>query len=64
MTDICMKCGKPLTYNEIGAHKRFINRGSTSFLCKRCLAERLGISTEFIDDKIEHFKRQGCTLFH
>lgn len=59
----CMRCGKELTFNEIGAHKRFINRGSTSFLCKGCLAERLGVTPEDIDRKIEEFKEQGCTLF-
>lgn len=59
----CMKCGKALTYNEIGAHKKFINRGSTAFLCKQCLAKELNIPVELIDQKIEQFKKQGCTLF-
>lgn len=63
MNESCMKCKKVLTHNEIGAYKRFINRGSTSFLCRECLAERLGVSPTLIDGKIEHFKRQGCTLF-
>lgn len=59
----CIKCGKELTYNDIGAHKKFINRGSTEFMCKKCLAEELQIPQEVIDKKIEDFKRQGCTLF-
>ncbi len=59
----CMNCGRELTYNEIGAHKKFINRGSTRFLCRDCLAEKLGVSPQLIDKKIEDFKRQGCTLF-
>lgn len=59
----CIKCGKELTYNDIGAHKKFINRGSTEFMCKKCLAEELQIPQEVIDKKIENFKRQGCTLF-
>ena len=45
----CMQCGKELTHNEIGA--------------KQCLAEHLGVTPELIDEKIEQFKRQGCTLF-
>ena len=28
-----------------------------------CLAEHLGVTPERIDEKIELFKRQGCTLF-
>lgn len=60
---VCVKCGKALTYNEIGAYRKFVNRGAKDFLCKECLAQRLGISTERIDQKIEEFKLQGCTLF-
>ncbi len=59
----CMRCGRELTHNEIGAHKKFINRGSTEFLCRDCLAEKLGVPAELIDRKIEEFKKQGCTLF-
>ena len=49
----CMDCGKNLTYNEIGAYKKFVNRGSRSFLCKQCLAQKLDVTTEDIDKKIE-----------
>ena len=59
----CIRCGKELTYNDIGAYKKFINRGSTEFMCKSCLAGELQVSEELIDKKIEHFKKQGCTLF-
>lgn len=63
MTGGCERCGKALTFNEIGAYKKFVNRGSRSFLCKACLAERLGVTVEQIDEKIEQFRAQGCTLF-
>ena len=59
----CFRCGMPLSFNEIGAYRKFINRGSTRFLCKPCLAQELNISVETIDRKIEQFKAQGCTLF-
>ena len=59
----CMQCGKALTYNEVGAYKKFVNRGSTQFLCKTCLAEKLDVTVEDIDRKIGQFKLQGCTLF-
>lgn len=58
-----MECGKSLSYNEIGAYKKFVNRGSTRFLCKECLAGKLGVTAEDIDRKIEQFRAQGCTLF-
>lgn len=46
-----------------GAYRKFVNRGSTSFLCKSCLAEKFGIKERVLDEKIEHFRKQGCTLF-
>jgi len=52
----CMQCGKELTHNEIGAHRKFINRGAEQFFCKQCLAEHLGVTPELIDEKIEQFK--------
>jgi len=60
---VCMQCKAELTYNEIGAHKKFVNRGSREFLCKNCLSAKLGVTVEEIDRKIEQFKLQGCTLF-
>lgn len=59
----CFRCGKELNSIDIGAHKKFINRGSTEFMCKGCLAKDLKVSEELIDRKIEFFKNQGCTLF-
>lgn len=59
----CMDCGKNLTYNEIGAYKKFVNRGSRSFLCKQCLAQKLDVTTEDIDRKIEQFKTAGLHAF-
>ena len=58
-----MECGKALSYNEIGAYKKFVNRGSTRFLCKTCLARKLDGTTEEIDRNIEQFRMPGCTSF-
>ena len=38
----CMRCGASLTGEDIGAHKKLINRGATAFLCIDCLAEKAG----------------------
>ena len=35
----CKKCGRELTNDEIGIHKKMINRGDTEFFCLTCLAE-------------------------
>ena len=49
----CMQCGKELTHNEIGAHRKFINRGAEQFFCKRADAcrfcgSRLGMADALI----------------
>lgn len=59
----CMNCGTGLTFNDIGAHKKFINRGATSFYCQKCLCEKLKIPYSLMQQKIAYFREQGCTLF-
>lgn len=61
--DKCIKCQSVLTHDEIGLHKRLMNRGDTEFMCKQCLAEYFSVSTDILDKKIEQFREQGCTLF-
>ena len=60
---VCMKCGRTLTDDEIGIHKKMINRGATEFFCLTCLAESIGSTEERLKERIEHFRRQGCLLF-
>ena len=59
----CFKCGKKLHQDEVAIYKRIVNRGATEFLCAACLAEKFKVPEEMIYEKIEHFRRQGCTLF-
>ena len=59
----CMECGRPLKSDEIGLHKKMINRGSTQFMCITCLAAFYHCEESLLEKKIEQFRRQGCTLF-
>ena len=61
--DFCINCKRPLNHNEIALTRKLINRGATEFLCLTCLAERFNVSESLLLEKIEHFKKQGCTLF-
>ena len=49
-----MHCGKELSFNDIGAHKKFINRGSREFMCIECLAKELKVPEKLIYEKIEY----------
>lgn len=63
MKQQCYQCGKELSYNEIGLHKKLVNRGSTQFLCIKCLGKEFRVSEELLRQKIEDFKQMGCLLF-
>lgn len=59
----CKNCHRRLTGDEVGIHKRLVNRGAKEFLCKTCLAAYFGCTEAQIDEKIEYFRAMGCTLF-
>ena len=53
----------PLSKNEIGINKKLIDPDTSEFFCISCLSNYLECSIDDINDKIEEFKEQGCTLF-
>lgn len=59
----CIKCGRQLTNDDIGFHKKMVNRGATEFMCVECLSNYFGIETEKAYKMIEHLRISGCTLF-
>lgn len=63
MAEKCIRCGRALTYEDIGFHRKMVNRGAKEFMCIPCLAQHFGISVEKCHEMIERFRAQGCTLF-
>ena len=59
----CRNCGRRLTWDEIGLHKKLFNRAADSFLCIPCSAEYFGVGTQLLEEKIRQYKEMGCTLF-
>ena len=63
MLSRCATCGREIERDEIGLTKKLINRGAEKFFCLTCLAKSFSVSEELLKEKIEQFKRMGCTLF-
>ncbi len=64
MDAVCKSCGKPLSRDEIGLHKKLVSRGATDFWCIGCLSAHFHIPVLLLEEKIAQFKKDGCTLFH
>ncbi len=58
-----MQCNKRLLSDEIAIYRRLIYRDAEEYLCKACLAQKMRVTEEEIERKIDHFKKIGCTLF-
>lgn len=61
--DLCINCRRVLTHDEIALTRKLINRGAAEFMCLTCLAAKFKVTEAVLEEKIEHFKNQGCTLF-
>lgn len=63
-TQKCYVCGKEnLSKNEIGLTKKLLSKRSKIFYCIDCLSDYLDVDKDFLIEKIEEFKAQGCDLF-
>ena len=64
MTAQCLKCKRELTSDEIGLHKKLVNRGASEYMCIDCLSRYFEVPVTMLHEKIEQFKKMGCTLFN
>jgi biotin operon repressor len=61
----CCICEKEkLSNNEIALSKKLISLKTDRFYCIICLADYLEVTVEELQDKIEEFKAEGCTIFN
>ena len=59
----CEKCGKQLKADEISLYFKLVDREAKNFLCIDCLAEKMKVTREMLEKKIEYFREIGCKLF-
>ena len=56
------QCSKLLTNDDIGFHRKMVNRGAHECMCIECLCEHFGLSVEKAHEMIDRFRQSGCTL--
>jgi biotin operon repressor len=59
----CKNCGAVLNKDTIALNKKLLDKNLKEFKCLECLADMFDCSVEDLQDKIEEFKEEGCTLF-
>ncbi len=60
----CKTCFSELKSDDIGAYKKFINRGANEFECISCICKTLKIEESELRSKIDFLRKHGCTLFN
>ncbi len=60
---ICCQCGRGLRKDEVALTQKLVDPDGEELYCIDCLAEYIGCTTEDLEEKIQEFKEQGCTLF-
>ena len=60
---ICKSCAKPIDTYDVGAYRKFVDKYATEYACRKCLANHLGWSSEYLDELILMYSRRGCMLF-
>lgn len=59
----CLKCGKILDSDDVGAYRKFKNKDAVDFLCVPCLSSELRCTEAFLRERIEFLRENGCNLF-
>ena len=60
----CLWCDQDIKELDIVAlNRKLFGEGITQFYCRDHLSEQLECSSEDLDDMIQKYKEEGCTLF-
>lgn len=59
----CSMCNCQLEKDDVALSKKMLGKKIRQFLCKEDLAMMLNVTVDDLEQKIEQFKEEGCTLF-
>lgn len=63
MTTLCSHCKREVSKTEIGLTKKLLGKNTTNFLCLKCLSSYFNVDENLLKEKVEQFKKSGCSLF-
>lgn len=61
--NVCCECGRKLKKDETALTRKLVDMDAEEFYCLDCLAEFIGCTVQDLNEKIQEFREQGCTLF-
>ena len=59
----CADCMIVLDKDEVSLSKKLFGENILVYYCLNCTAGLLGCEVSDLEDKIQEFREQGCTLF-
>lgn len=59
----CYICKRKLEKDDTALCKKMLGKKTRQFFCREDLASVLNVTVDSLDEKIEQFKEEGCTLF-
>lgn len=59
----CHYCSEELSKEDVALCKKLLGKKIKQFFCREHLAEVLDTDVETLNEKVEQFIEEGCTLF-
>lgn len=59
----CYYCKTTMSKDDKALCKKLLGKNIKQFFCRKHLAEVLDTDVETLNEKVEQFKEEGCTLF-
>ena len=63
MDNKCISCGRELSPEDKGLHKKLHGRFETEFMCIDCNAAYYNVTKRLLEQKIAEWREMGCALF-
>ncbi len=59
----CFICNVELSKDDTALCKKMLGKNIRQYFCRDHLAEMLDTDVDTLNEKVEQFKEEGCTLF-